>query len=56
MPLIGPNRYAVTVSPPDPQTQADIDNPWIQTTTGRTSVLSGRYTSAWTSVLSMRRR
>ncbi|MBI4933608.1 MAG: IPT/TIG domain-containing protein [Actinobacteria bacterium] len=33
IPNLGPNRYAVTVSPPDPQTQDDIDNPWIQTTT-----------------------
>jgi Polysaccharide lyase family 4, domain II len=33
IPNLGPNRYAVTVSPPDPQNQDDIANPWIQTTT-----------------------
>jgi hypothetical protein len=33
IPNLGPNRYAVNVSPPDPQTAADELNPWIQTTT-----------------------
>lgn len=33
IPNLGPNRYAVTVSPPDPQNAAAAAAPWIQTTT-----------------------
>jgi len=33
IPNVGPNRYAVTVAPPDPQNQNEAKLPWIQTTT-----------------------
>jgi len=33
IPNLGPNRYAVVVSPPDPQDASDLAKPWIQTTT-----------------------
>ena len=33
IPNVGPNRYAVTVIPPDPQNNAESANKWIQTTT-----------------------